>query len=238
MALPLLALLTAGCLAAVHVFVGAMVFLEGVPRSRWLSAAGGASTAYIFLHLLPDLAAAHHRDGVESEIRYFLIALAGLIAFYGVERQVRLARETPGPGDNEGRATAVFWLHVGSFAVYNLIIGYLLLHRERAGIMELLFYGAAMGLHFLSNDYGMRLDHRHAYDRVARWILAPSVLLGWLVGWLVEVPRPAVDALFAFLAGGVVLNVMKEELPEERKSRFGAFLLGAVVYGGLLLTLE
>ena len=42
------------------------------------------------------------------------------------------------------------------------------------------------------------------------------------------------DALFALLAGGVVLNVMKEELPEERKSRFGAFLLGVVLYGGLL----
>ena len=43
------------------------------------------------------------------------------------------------------------------------------------------------------------------------------------------------DALFAFLAGGVVLNVMKEELPEERQSRFGAFLLGVAGYGGVLL---
>ena len=91
-----------------------------------------------------------------------------------------------------------------------------------------------MGLHFLSSDYGMRLDHREAYDRTARWVLAGAVLAGWLLGAVVELPRPAVDALFALLAGGVVLNVMKEELPEERKSRFGAFLLGVVLYGGLL----
>ena len=33
----------------------------------------------------------------------------------------------------------------------------------------------------------------------------------------------------------VVLNVLKEELPQERQSRFWAFALGLVVYGGLLL---
>jgi ABC-type Mn2+/Zn2+ transport system permease subunit len=95
-----------------------------------------------------------------------------------------------------------------------------------------------MGLHFLSNDYGMRLDHREAYDRAARWVLAATVLAGLLVGTLVEVPRPMVDALFAVLAGGVVLNVMKEELSEERKSRFGAFLLGVAGYGTVLLAVS
>ncbi|HWL80917.1 MAG TPA: hypothetical protein VNR89_08190 [Roseomonas sp.] len=39
------------------------------------------------------------------------------------------------------------------------------------------------------------------------------------------------------IRGGVVLNIMKEELPEERKSRFCAFLLGALAAGALLLTL-
>jgi len=30
--------------------------LDVVPRSRWLSAAGGVSVAYVFMHLLPELA--------------------------------------------------------------------------------------------------------------------------------------------------------------------------------------
>jgi hypothetical protein len=237
MNLPITALLIAACLAAIHLFVSRMRMLGGVPRSGWLSAAGGAAVAYIFLHLLPDLAAAHRRAGVESETLYFVIALAGLVTFYGVERRVRLARGTTmRPGSDES-ATGVFWLHVGSLTLYNLIIGYLLLHREQAGLAALLLYGGAMGLHFLSNDYGMQLDHPQAYNSTARWILAAAILLGWLAGWLLEVPRPTVDGLFAFLAGGVVLNVMKEELPEERKSRFDAFLLGALAYGALLLTL-
>lgn len=45
----------------------------------------------------------------------------------------------------------------------------------------------------------------------------------------------ALAALFAFLAGGVILNVLKEELPEERESRFSAFAGGALLYAALLL---
>jgi hypothetical protein len=41
--------------------------------------------------------------------------------------------------------------------------------------------------------------------------------------------------LLALLAGGVILNVMKEELPEERESRFWASATGSAVYATLLL---
>jgi hypothetical protein len=229
----LLSALVAIALAAIHILAGRMRFLAGTPRSRWLSAAGGASVAYIFLHLLPDLAAAHERQGIASETPFFLLALVGLVFFYGIERHVRRARRAEG----EGAARGVFWVHTGSFALYNLLIGYLLLHREETGPASLLLFGTAMGFHFLSSDYGMRLDHARDYDRIARWVLAAAVLAGWAVGAAVEVPRMAVDALFAVLAGGVVLNVMKEELPEEREARFGAFLAGTVAYGAILLLL-
>ena len=43
--------------------------------------------------------------------------------------------------------------------------------------------------------------------------------------------------LFALLAGGVIMNVLKEELPEERESCFWALALGAAVYAALLLAL-
>lgn len=52
-----------------------------------------------------------------------------------------------------------------------------------------------------------------------------------------ELGEAALALLFAFLAGGVVLNVLKEELPEERESRFGAFALGLAAYAALLLAL-
>jgi len=42
-------------------------------------------------------------------------------------------------------------------------------------------------------------------------------------------------ALVAFLAGSVVLNVLKEELPEYRESQVWAFAMGCAGYTALLL---
>jgi zinc transporter ZupT len=85
------------------------------------------------------------------------------------------------------------------------------------------------------NDFGLREDHKGVYDRAGRWVLAAAIFAGWAVGILSEVSEAAIAVLFAFLAGGVVMNVLKEELPEERESRFWAFALGAALYAVILL---
>lgn len=61
------------------------------------------------------------------------------------------------------------------------------------------------------------------------------MLIGWTLGALTAVSEAALVTLTAFLGGGVILNVLKEELPEERESRFWAFALGSATYALLLL---
>lgn len=227
--------------ALVHLGIGVLRFLDKTPRSRWLSAAGGIAVAYVFLHVLPELSS--HRDtfadalntsgGTAEDIVYGL-AFAGLAAFYGLERVVKRSRKKNAQPDG---AAGAFWLHIGSFSVYNFIIGYLLLHREEGGLRSLLFYGTAMTVHFITNDFSLRSDHKARYDHLARWILAGAVLAGWLMGYAITISETAIGMLFAFLAGGVVLNVLKEELPEERESRFVPFLLGGAGYMALLLAI-
>lgn len=84
------------------------------------------------------------------------------------------------------------------------------------------------------NDLGLREDHKGAYDRAGRWVLAVAIFAGWVAGLLFEVSEAAIAVLFAFLAGGVIMNVLKEELPEERESRFWAFVLGAGIHAAIL----
>lgn len=43
-----------------------------------------------------------------------------------------------------------------------------------------------------------------------------------------------IGLLFAFLGGSAMLNILKEELPEERQSRFWAFLIGVAGYSAVL----
>ena len=63
------------------------------------------------------------------------------------------------------------------------------------------------------------------------------IIVGWAVGLSMKISEAMIGVLFAFLAGGVILNVLKEELPEEKQSRFWPFALGAGVYTVLLLLL-
>ena len=96
-------------------------------------------------------------------------------------------------------------------------------------------FGLAMSLHFLVVDHGLLEYHRAAYRRLGRWILCLAAAVGWAAGSATAVPEAAVAALFAFLAGGIVLNVLKEELPEERRGRYGAFAAGAAGCAALLI---
>lgn len=240
------ALLVTG-LILVHLAAGKLRFLEGIPRSRWLSMAGGISVAYVFIHIFPELVKAQASIGRGGQLlpmienHAYLVALSGLVIFYGLERMVKSSKwqqQESKPGNEETTTgLGVFWLHMFSFAVYNALIGYLLVHREEQDARGLFFFFIAMAFHFLVNDYGLRREHKATYHRLGRWVLAVAILLGWLAGRITQVGEATIAVLFAFLAGGVVLNVLKEELPEERQSRFSAFLLGAAAYSFLLLLL-
>ena len=160
----------------------------------------------------------------------------GLLPFYGLERVAKLSRGRRRlTGKVGATGPGVFWLHVGSFGLYNALIGYLMLHREEPGLGSLVLFAFTMGVHFVVNDFGLREDHKDAYERAGRWVLAAAILAGWAVGLLFEVSEAALAVLFAFLAGGVVMNVLKEELPEERESRFWAFAVGPALYAAVLL---
>ena len=240
----LIVLLTILAFVLVHVLGGRLSFLAKTPRSVWLSGAGGVSVAYVFVHLLPELA--EHQDTIGERAREagllgsveshaYLLALLGLALFYGVERFARSAGGRRAQDGSSQTPISVFWIHLGAFAIYNVLIGYLLVHREEGDLRGLIIYAVAMSLHFVVNDQALREQHGEVYHRYGRWLLAVAPVVGLALGLATQVSPLLLSALFAFLAGGIILNVLKEELPEERESRFSAFAIGAAAYAALLL---
>jgi zinc transporter ZupT len=229
---------------AIHLFSRYLPFLDNVPRSRLLSAAGGISVAYVFIHLLPELN--KHNEVLDRNIQSgtlkffenhtYTVAMLGLAVFYGLERMVKISKQKQQEKNHIDRASkGVFWIHITSFFLYNGLIGYLLLHGEYESIKGLIFYFIALAVHFITSDHALREAHKEIYDRIGRWILAGAILAGWGIGIMVKVNENIIAVLFALLAGGVILNVMKEELPEERESNFWAFAAGLAAYTVLLL---
>lgn len=222
-------------LAVLHMVGQKLAFIEYVPRSVWLSAGGGVAVAYVFVHLLPEVS----RTGEQLEGRPFgeqavwVVALAGLVTFYWLETLTRRTRSRNDAASSPG----MFWVSIGSYGVYNGIIGYLLHEQAKEGLTALAVFVVAMGVHFLVNDFALREHHKHRYRSFGRWILVAAIGLGAAVSIVADVSGVALGAILAFVAGGVVLNVIKEELPSEAESRFGAFALAAAAYAAVLLVL-
>lgn len=230
-------------LVAVHLWSSKLRFIDVIPRSRFLSLAGGISVAYVFLRILPELGLSQLRVGSEvGEVLHvqrhpmYLVALAGLVVFYGLERLAESSRQEHRAVTGEDcPSAAVFWMSIIPYAVVNFAVGFLLVGREGTGLRRMSLFFLAMALWFVVNDYGLRLEYRERYTQIGRWILSLSVVIGWAVGLGTLIGETAVSLALAFVAGGIVMNVLKEELPRERESRFWAFALGAGLYSGLLL---
>jgi hypothetical protein len=227
-------------LAAVHVLAHPVLelaeSLSGRARRRLVSAAAGASVAYVFIDVMPGLAV-QHRVVTEAagearllyaEQRVYILALLSFVLFYGLEHLVLADREhraETGASHDEAR---FFPVHLLAFGGYTALIGDLLVERAAHGPLTLAIYTLAMAVHFVIVAHALSERFRRPYVRWGRWILAASVLAGWALGATARISDVTFARLFAVLAGGVVITSVQGELLGERRGRFLPFLLGAL----------
>ena len=243
----LLALLSTAVLAVLHLLAPRIRKLPLIPERATASFAGGLAVAYVFLHLLPEVARgnAELRElfGEELtltplfELAIFVVALTGFCLFYGLERLAERSSEAHSRGaQGEPGGRRLFWVHLAAFALYNAVITYTLPLSYRTGIAFAVLFTVAMGLHFVLVDRGLEENYGRLFDRrPPRLVLAGALVLGWALAWLfAPTASVTISVLTAFLAGSVLLNVFKEEIPSGRESSFGWFMVGLVSYAVLL----
>ena len=238
----------AGVLVVLHLLAPRVHTLPGVPQAAIGSFAGGLAVAYVFLHLLPELAEGSEAVGEKLgdvvevtpllDLAIFLVALTGFTVLYGLER---LAVRTGSPRgelepDADDPPAGVYWLHLSTFAVYNALITYTMPLRFRTGVTFALLFAVAMGLHFVLTDRSLSEHYPRRFRRTGRFLLSGALLVGWGAAALFAPTSTIVVVLLtALLGGGILLNVFKEELPNlGRRSSFAWFLGGLVLYAALL----
>jgi hypothetical protein len=245
---PMVSLLAALGLAVVQVLAQPVLAraeeLTGRARRRLLSASAGASVAYVFVDVLPELGA-QHRVVLEAlgeekllfaEQRVYILALVSFIVFYGLEHLVLQDRERRDGVEASQDEARYFPAHLLAFGGYTVLIGDLLVERAARGPVPLAIYGLAMAVHFLIIAHSLSERFRGPYLRWGRWVLAASVLAGWAVGTAAQISEVTFARLFAILAGGVVITSVQGELVGERSGRFWPFVLGALGFAVLLMS--
>lgn len=216
--------------------------LAGIVRDRrsLVSLATGMSAAYVFVHLLPELAEAREtfKEAVGERalfggVAVYYLALVGFLLSYGLDRW-RSAVGGRAAADAHDRA---FRMHVGGFAAYAALITYLLARAPWDSWLNLTLYAVAIAGHFLAVDHELREEHGDAYRRRGRWLLAGASLGGWALGLLLVVPPIAISLMFALLSGAVIMTSAVMELSPEKQGRLAPFVAGGLGYGLLLVPL-
>ena len=219
-------------------------------RRRVVSFSVGMAVAYVFVHLLPELAATSSEFVELTEgralpfphLRIYAAALLGFMLFYGLQNMVRWSHASDAEADAGAEAGAEageenirLRILTVSYALYVFVVCYVMAHEARIGKGALALYALAMGLHFLGFAYGLRRDNATIYRQWGRHVLASTALLGWAVALLLPFSDSVVYTMLGFVAGVLIMDTVTSELAGQAEGRFFAFLTGGVAYTLILL---
>src|SRR5262245_6867935 len=145
-------------------------------RRRYISAAAGISVAYIFVDVLPELElqrkivvkAAEGQELLFAEQRIYLLALLSFVVMYGLQHMVLANRGLRRETVAAGKTDLLCCLHVGGYAAYSALIGYLLVDRAERGALALAVYTFAMAVHFIIVDHSLSEEHGRFYQSKGR----------------------------------------------------------------------
>ncbi len=201
------------------------------------SFSGGVAIAYVFVHMLPELAdgeRAFAQVGIPEAVpnlfvqsSLFFVALIGLVTFYFLD----VKAESKPNGSKR-----LYRIHLGMVAVLSLIFSYTNFDRIEIGADFAVLFAIVMSLHFILTDRSLARAHPHHFRRKDRWVLSASLAVGLLVSFFVPPPNELWVAIpTAFLGGAVIMGVFREELPNVNVARLGWFAFAIALFSGLLI---
>ncbi|TFG85341.1 MAG: hypothetical protein E4H19_08870 [Chromatiales bacterium] len=228
-------------LIVIQTTVGHWKFLDRTAHSPWLSVSAGTALAYVFVYLLPKLAAIQEKISGSSasptedflRVHVYLLALLGFVVFYWLGWASERASH-----DRHSKLLALdrsMILLVLGYSAYFAQLGYMVADLPRPVLGTYFLIGAVLMLHVLGINHGLRNLHVERYERLLRWVYAAATLSGWFIGIGTEAPLSTVAFWSAFTAGGIMITAIREELPNQDKARFLPFLAGATITSVVIL---
>ena len=127
------------------------------------------------------------------------------------------------------------WLHLSCFAALNYLYAYSLPSLISTGLIYGILFTVAIGSHVFLSDRFSVIHHPNRFRQRNRWIGSSALVLGLLNAYLLH-PISVLMLAFAsaFLGGGLLMSVFREEFPTANSTRLLWFLAGS---GGMAILL-
>lgn len=219
-------------LAFIHLFANQAKILGWLWHGRFLSFAAGISFAYVFVDLLPELEKEQPvlKQTFDTLIPYldrhaYVIALIGVLFFYGLHTR------------SQTKSARNFWISTTGYLLFNFFVGASLSDSTDPELQPLALFTVAMGMHYFIWDHNASIDNNKIYEKQARWLLVAALFTGYIVGYLSHIPEAIVAVTVSFIAGGVLLNVLRYELPKREQVGYLFFVMGSLLYTAIILNL-
>ncbi len=213
-------------LGAIHFWNEKLSFKKKETKAKTMSFVAGASVAYVFLYLLPDLykGVAHINQWV------FIFILLGFSLIHILEKYFYQHAK------GEKRLLRLKEAHFFIFFLYYFIIGIIMVEFLKVNLWKglllfvpIVFYAAVSRISF--EEIHIRLREQKFF----RILLTLAALLGVFSASLILKQAFLYHILLALIIGAFIYIVLMDFITKEAKVKPGYFILGAGFYTLLII---
>ena len=198
-------------------------------ESFWMGLIGGIATCYVLLYLLPkvawitvDMVGPDRKANLSfPDLQMYYLLLAGIVIYLAMMHLDQAATRM-------SHLAAAFDYAV--HGTYSLLLGYVFVEVS-SPLPELnLLIATVLALHLMGMNHLLRSVRPEGFERAGRWIFFLLLMTGSTIALLTELPKGTINAVTAFLAGIILVNVISEELPLKDVRRMPWFIAGIGLY--------
>ncbi len=177
-----------------------------------------------------------------SEVAIFGVAFIGFLVFFisehaAIHSRRHIATKVGQHIDSVAASKGIFTIHFGMLALVSLLIAFNLRFEVRTSLPGAILFSVALALHFFGTDRTMETHYSSLFNRYGRYILSTMPLIGWSLSILFPERQSEAAVLLAFIAGAVLFNVIKDEVPGAERGEPKFFVAGSLIYSGVLILL-
>ncbi len=234
-------------MALAHIASNRVNLLNTLKTYGWISFGAGASVAYVFVHVFPEIGvfqrqitghAGHHQPVRFMNQPLYIISLGGLCLLYildTIEDRFRVE------GSNELQRhkyyVPLFSLRCFFYFLYNIMIAYIITQRPGEGLINMSLIIVALMLHFVVINTRAHEKYRELFGRYMRWPAAGGLITGWVLGIIIDLPDVITVTVFSLIGGMITYIALKSELPQTRHRAPIHFFAGAMIYALIVLAI-
>jgi len=233
-----------GLMSLAHIWGYRISRLDTIKTRGWVSFSAGASVAYVFMHVFPEVGLfqqqlfGHGETASFIKEQLYLAALSGLCFLFLLDSiEQHLINENVDPAKPYRHFLKLFWLRSVLYGLYNLMVAYMITEKPASDLVNLLLIAVALMLHFIVLNTGFIEDYGIYYQKYVRWLAVAGLFLGWILGIFTAQPDEIIATCFAIVGGMITYVALKYELTETENQAPIHFLAGVVLYSLIILTI-